>query len=575
MKAINKNIAKYEEADESDTCDTCEDIAKYQNRSKDTAVKDNICSKDTTKNACETVLTDYGTVIGPKKFELIKNKTVATKIIQFKGLKYTYNLHRKLKISGKDYIQVPRGIAPIKMSIRTSNETWPEGRAVLSLGLHDYQELVVNHSVTALQADQHFLLQMDTGLGKSFVAAGLINKIRMKTCMVVYNKILSQQMEDDLRKAFGDTVTISRKKDKPADIMIIVINTAIKLPREFWATFGLVILDEVHSYCSDTFMEIFWRADFSEYVFGMTATPDRLDRMETVMYKHLGRPVRAESIYKGLESCRPGNFYGRTVRINYSGPAEFTETVKNKNGIMSPVLMAKQFLNDPHRMTLAAKVLMDLYNAGRDIYVFCQTKDPLRTLRRRIVKSTGLSREQRRALKKDIHIVTGDSTQDQTKDAKSSARIFLTTYALSSKGLSLGRFNSLLFLTPMKSNMEQICGRIFRKGSDETIERIIVDIIDVETPIKKQWYKRHQEYMRRNMEVNVFNYSYTCTGIMVNEVNKEAVKEVNNMAVQEVNKEIDANLCKVLNSHRLRDPLKMTSEHLDYLAKKGIDVPAK
>jgi hypothetical protein len=49
--------------------------------------------------------------------------------------------------------------------------------------------------------------------------------------------------------------------------------------------------------------------------------------------------------------------------------------------------------------------------------------------------------------------------------------------------------------------LEQILGRIFRLGSDTSIKRIIIDIVDVNTPVRKQWDERVKEYIRRNLNI--------------------------------------------------------------------------
>lgn len=483
------------------------------------------------------VLTNSGTVISEKTFESCKQKLIVTKYISFRGLTFKYPQYKKTTINDRVVYQVPRGALSSYSSTVHRDAPDTIDNVGLQVTLHDYQLPIVNDIHTVLKEKYCYFLQMDAGLGKTFVAAGVINKFKVVTCIIVANKLLRQQMYDDLVTAFGDTVTISKDKKVLSDINLVVINTAVKMPADIWKKFGLVIMDEVHSYCSEKFMEIFFRADHSMYVMGMTATPERLDSMESVAKIHLGPVRKAIDLYNGIESCRPSKFYGRVVALNYYGPDSHTQTVLNKNGVMSPILMAKQFLQDDIRMTVAANVIADLYDSGRNIYVFCQTKDPLKTLRRRILRLTGRDKEYCRKIKKDIYIVTGDSTYDESNEARSEARIFLTTYSLSSKGLSLPRFDTLMFLTSMKSNMTQIVGRIFRKGSDESIERLIIDIVDARTKIKRQWYGRAKEYKARGLDIKKVELDW----------NKLSGPMLENIIVNEIN------------SHQIRDQKKITS----------------
>ena len=49
--------------------------------------------------------------------------------------------------------------------------------------------------------------------------------------------------------------------------------------------------------------------------------------------------------------------------------------------------------------------------------------------------------------------------------------------------------------------MKQIINRVFRLGSDQTIERQIIDIIDMKMPIKNQHKERIKAYKERGSEI--------------------------------------------------------------------------
>lgn len=441
------------------------------------------------------LLTSSGTIIGQKQFNFYKDKFIVKKYIDFTKKTFSYDLFKKIQGNNKLYYQIPRGI----FKLRVDRPQLPYAFDETPVSLLDYQKCVVKTVSKEIQERGSFFLQMDTGLGKSYIAAGLINEIGLRTCIIVSNKALKQQMEDDIKNALkGVPVTLDKHGKEP--IVILIVNTAVKLPIEFWSEIGLVILDEVHSYCCPSLMEIFFRADWARYVFGMTATPKRLDGMEKISVMHLGPWTRAESMYGKL--VKPAYFYGDVIRVNYHGPPEKTQRITSTKGTTCTILMAKQFMEDLYRIKMAAKAISELFKAGRCTYVFCQTKSPLKEIRELILELLP------EITKKDIFIVTGDSKKDEIKAARTSARIFLTTYMMTSKGLSIIRFDSLVFLTPMKNNMEQIVGRIFRKCSDEKIRRIIIDIVDEKTSLKSQWYERKKEYNRRGLLIKVAKYEY-------------------------------------------------------------------
>lgn len=471
-----------------------------------------------------STLTQYGNLITPRMFEKIRDKSMATKINAYKKTSSRIPVHKERFVEDALFIQVPRAVCKVKHINREEPDTLTSDYDMPSL--MKYQTDIVQHISEKLHEDSHMFLQMDTGLGKSYVAAGLVVSMKVKTCIVVANKSLSKQMEEQLTQAVpginvkkysstqtsGECITVGKKKVyvPSCDVLLIIINTACKMPADFFSHFGLVIYDEVHSYCSEKYSDVFFNADTARYIFGMTATPSRLDGMETISYLHLGEPIFASTLSDDDE-MDPGNFYGTFHAVHYTGPPSFTKTIKSSAGVPSPILMANQFLSDPFRLTLAAMIIIDAYNAGRYIYIFCQTRDPLDNLRRRIINT--VPKESRDLLKKELFIVTGKSKDEESTLANTNARIFLTTYMLSSKGLSNPRFDTLLLLTPMKSNMMQITGRIFRKKSDEGRRRLIIDLVDDRTFINKQHSKRVQSIASRGLTIAHDSMNYKNIGI--------------------------------------------------------------
>ena len=53
---------------------------------------------------------------------------------------------------------------------------------------------------------------------------------------------------------------------------------------------------------------------------------------------------------------------------------------------------------------------------------------------------------------------------------------------------------AMMFLTPRKANMKQILARMLRRGSDNRIPRICVDIVDNKTALRYQVGERRNAY---------------------------------------------------------------------------------
>ncbi len=87
--------------------------------------------------------------------------------------------------------------------------------------------------------------------------------------------------------------------------------------------------------------------------------------------------------------------------------------------------------------------------------------------------------------------------------------IVLTTYGYSRRGISLGGMTAIVMATPRRNGMRQILGRITRRGSDQTIVRQVVDIKDMETPLRSQSSDRRRVYKEKRYPIFRTRVRYT------------------------------------------------------------------
>ena len=84
----------------------------------------------------------------------------------------------------------------------------------------------------------------------------------------------------------------------------------------------------------------------------------------------------------------------------------------------------------------------------------------------------------------------------------------LTTYGFSRRGISLPDMTALVLASPRRHGSTQTLGRILRRGSDESILRVIVDVVDVCTGLKSQSTERKRAYTMKGYPVTKIKYSY-------------------------------------------------------------------
>jgi Type III restriction enzyme, res subunit len=373
-------------------------------------------------------------------------------------------------------------------------------------------------------------LVLGAGKGKTFVAAGVITRLSLRTLYIVPKDVLAIQAVEDLQGCLLATdrteaalhpIRIGqfgreKKKDPSSfvanqDVTVILIHSALLQPPEFFAGYGLVIIDEVHTTCSNEWRKI-WHKAHCAVTLGMTATPtQRTDGMDPIAQKEI---VCASDGIVFAEKL-PGwhhddfKFTSRVTVIRYCGPPQYTRTLKHEStDSVFCSYMHRQFLSDPYRLYIAVQAVRALYDwrgtQGQQhcIYIFCEELALLQILYQAFRDSFGddiVAPE----IGNEVGNFVGGIKTDAVNDIKDNARILLTTYGYGGTGVSILKMTAIVKLTPRRANMQQIDARILRRGGDASIERRIIDIHDYKSCLKGQLSSRMQSYEHYGMEVEV------------------------------------------------------------------------
>jgi superfamily II DNA or RNA helicase len=352
-------------------------------------------------------------------------------------------------------------------------------------------------------------LQMDPGYGKTYLALSLIPVIGKKTFIIVPNTYLLRQWTQILQDVFPDNTVgcYYGKKKQDGDVIVAVVNSAIKYKK--YSECGLIIYDESHMYCSPKFATVFALAQ-AACCLGITATPnDRIDKFDPVAHWSLGPVISAENI-PGWDAARM-HFTAEVTRVIYDGHKDYIQNIVSAAGIVSVPLMVNQLEDDPYRNALIIAYAIKLYKMGRDVFIFSDRRNHLHKLAAilqeckidydapeiepKVTTASSNSKTKPNVKIKGITKLMGGATDEEIETAKTTGRIIMTTFQYSGTGVSINKMNSLIMATPRKSNMKQILGRIFRMGSDQTIVRHIIDIVDNKICLKSQYTVRKKTYI--------------------------------------------------------------------------------
>lgn len=395
--------------------------------------------------------------------------------------------------------------------------------------LYQHQTIACDYLLTNVYNEQKVnkglascIFIMDTGMGKTFVALYLASIFKKKTLIILPNTVGFKDWLDCLKFCLPD-VKIGQyygKVKTSGDIILTTITSALSdnfklngqiIPQyDFFKEFGFVIFDEVHDFASLERQKIFWRIN-GLYSLGITATPDeRADKMDVVYYKHLGPIVRAVDIpeFNVLKTV----WSGEVNVIKYAGPEEYTIRYTNSENWTDTGKMNKQLAEDPYRNNLIIKQITKLYECNMNVYVFAEHRDFLTKLQNYLkLADISLIEES-----DDIKTFMGGASPEDKARCENEAKIILTTYSYSKQSLSIKKMNAIIFATPRRNKMRQITGRITREGGNTEITRIIVDIVDIKTPLKKQFSDRKKVYLEKKYNLQTQNINYSEVPLLLN-----------------------------------------------------------
>lgn len=463
-----------------------------------------------------------------------------------------WNLCSNKILSQEDVIEPPGVFGGVARQVRK----FPEDLE-LGVTLYPYQQMFVEHVLEnyltpekSARGEAQVYMNADTGTGKTFMTMGLIARKKVPTLITVVRKNLAKDMVSAAELMFP-TLKIgmyenSKEKRRIAkgeqpmdgrtyDIVVVMLNTARDKAPEFFESYGMIVMDELHTYCSPVSSVMFYTAQ-APYIVGLSATSEeRTDGMDPVAYKYMGKPVKMVDVVPE-EYMRVVDFEGHIREVHYKGHPDYITSVHNTSGTMSAVMTIGRIVSDPHRLELVSAEVDRLvrmhetldeeglryWGLGPDpetgkirrhcVFVFAEHRDYLPEIRESLltrIKPEELLCEELDASQEgggevdeaaSALVLRGGATNKEI-DTSKIARVVLTTYGYSGTGTSIPHMTAMVKASPRRNGSKQIDGRIKRVSKDPTllkIRRCIVDIRDVDTGLNSQSGTRRAAYRQNH-----------------------------------------------------------------------------
>ena len=341
--------------------------------------------------------------------------------------------------------------------------------------LFAHQQPIAQNAVDLLEKNHTILLNLYTGFGKTIMGAYLSAHLNKRTIVLSTQSILPKQWEETFMTFTNAKVEVydgSKKKFPSDDTQVVITTSGVlkNIPYEIRKTFGTVLFDEVHSFCTRTRIYTTLLLE-PKYIIAETATFERPDGGEIMMRSVIGY----NDLIVPLKKCF--NVYAVETGVA-------PQVMLDVRGKMIWAKYVSSLVQNEYRNDLIVSWIVK--NTNRKILVLTDRKEMIEQISQRLEK-------------KDLEHDFLFGTKKKYKDT----RILLGTWAKIGVGFdeknACENFSGmridlviLLFSTKQTWLVEQSVGRGFRSEFP-----VIVDFIDAHPTSKSHFQKRQKWYKSR------------------------------------------------------------------------------
>jgi len=331
------------------------------------------------------------------------------------------------------------------------------------------------------------------GSGKTVMALQVIASIGQPTLWLTHRQSLVKQLKDRAGFFYGDAGkigTIGVGKFEIGDFLTVgmVQTIAKKDMQELVKQFGVVFVDECHIVpAAQTMASV--RQFAPEYLYGLTATPYREDRLEQIMFDTIG-PVIAHMDRETVveeKGILPATVVTRYTGISYPtsrpGAKDFSKVID-------------YLVNHTGRNNMIVMDILTEIGLGNICIALTSRVDHGLLLKEMLAKY-GVECEH-------LH---SKQTRKQREERlgrflDGEVPLLIATYQLLSEGFDHQPTNRIFFTLPYKSKglIEQSKGRIERTSPGKT-DALVLDYVDNIPMLLNQYDKRCEQYEDHNLDI--------------------------------------------------------------------------
>jgi len=388
----------------------------------------------------------------------------------------------------QDYLVIPRGCLDdvvqllseqdITIDIDDKRETGSKLKSIRFLGeLRGDQKQAVNKLTT----HDVGILHAPTAFGKTVTAIGVIAKRKVNTLILTHTRQLVDQWKERL-SAFLEGVdvgVIGGGKRKPTGSIDIATYQSLLKRKDnsvdpLLLDYGQVIIDECHHISAPNYDRLLSEVR-ARYVLGLTATPERQDGHQPIIFMQAG-PIR-HRVKADKQTQFVQHVYVRPVS---SMPPENLMSKETKSHIADVYrwLMESEFRNKLIVTDIAAQI-----ENGANPLVLTERREHAELLSQQLADQDYETVVLRGAMR--------TKEREQAMEKAKTAQVLIATGKYIGEGFDLPRLDTLFLALPIswKGTLAQYAGRIHRVA-DSKEKVAIYDYVDSALPMLQRMFQQ-------------------------------------------------------------------------------------
>lgn len=388
------------------------------------------------------------------------------------------------------WLRLPRAFAADRHTLvdkfdqRTAaRPTFPSFKGQLKSYQNEAFEAVTSH----LQTNGVGVVCLSTAFGKTYLALAIAQFLKRPVLIVVHLSLLLDQWLNIARELYPDAkINVwqgNKTRPEPdADIVIGMLQTVVRFdPSRMRDTAqwlpGFVIIDECHVVGADVFSKLFYRVQ-APIMLGLTATPERQDGLESIVYAHLG-PI----CYKGAIHREEQTLLVQFIRTPFivDGHTD-SERITKLAGLADRNILIMQ------------KLQPLLEDTQRNILILCARCEQAEWFHQQLSLN----------VPDEVGLILSRNRQARALELEK--RVICTTFQSFSTGVSKDVLNTLVFASPPRSRLIQALGRILRQHHG-ALSPTVLDVYECDDKEYKL-KERQRVYRQQSNQMVQFTYHH-------------------------------------------------------------------